>query len=289
MGSGMKYRMTALKFGIKSWRRLGGVLKTSNRLISVIIKKERYMKNKKTKFITVMAVVCLMYFARSSDAVFTDGEIKSKIVRYISPVCAESLPSVPLVDTYYIKGDTNRMLRLLSELIHTNDEWYCSRSMTHYGKYAGVSELPFLYTCATNPVCGWRSLDAIFRIEGVNSNSLSAVKRYLSMTNGFTVDNNKERGRFAEKFLQMIFSSDEFSQYRNEAFGMVYNYGKDLNILHVSIDESLMSADDAYKNSKRRLDAMRNSRSRCISDFLTNYVEGVIKELEKYPEEKLAD
>ena len=52
---------------------------------------------------------------------------------------------------------------------------------------------------------------------------------------------------------------------------------------------SLISADDAYKNSKRRLDAMRNSRSRCISDFLTNYVEGVIKELEKYPEEKLAD
>ena len=29
--------------------------------------------------------------------------------------------------------------------------------------------------------------------------------------------------------------------------------------------------------------------ARCISDFLTNYVEGVIKELEKYPEEKLAD
>ena len=30
-------------------------------------------------------------------------------------------------------------------------------------------------------------------------------------------------------------------------------------------------------------------KTRCISDFLTNYVEGVIKELEKYPEEKLAD
>ena len=247
------------------------------------------MKNKKTKLIAVLLLACLVWVARSDDEVLTDGEIKEKVARYIAPKCSQYKTTVQLVDTYYIKGDTNRMMRLLSELVQTNDEWYCTRSMMQYGKYAGVSELPFLYSYATNPLCGHCALKSIFRIEGVNSNSLSAVKRYLSMTNGFTVDNNKERGRFAEKFLQMIFSSDEFSQYRNEAFGMVYNYGKDLNILHVSIDESLMSADDAYKNSKRRLDVMRNSRSRCISDFLTNYVEGVIKELEKYPEEKLAD
>ena len=247
------------------------------------------MNNKKTKLIVVMVLACVVCIARSMDDVFTDGEIKEKIVRYIAPKCSQYKTTVQLVDTYYIKGDTNRMLRLLSELVQTNDEWYCSRSLMQYGKYARVSELPFLYSCVTNPVCGWRALDAIFRIEGVTSNSLSAVRRYLSMTNGFSVYNNKERGRFAEKFLQMIFGSDKHSQYRNEAFGMVYDYGKYLNVLHVSIDESLMSADDAYKNSKRRLDAMRNSRSRCISDFLTNYVEGVIKELEKYPEEKLAD
>ena len=243
------------------------------------------MKN--NKWIILVAFCVAMGKLPADGNIMIDQDLKIEIIEYLAPKCAESLPMVPLVD--YAEGDTNQLLRILSSIIHTNNEWYCSRSMSEYGKYAGVSELPFLYSCATNPVCGWRSLDAIFRIEGVNSNSLSAVKRYLSMTNGFTVDNNKERGRFAEKFLQMIFSSDEFSQYRNEAFGMVYNYGKDLNILHVSIDESLMSADDAYKNSKRRIDVMRNSRSRCISDFLTNYVEGVIKELEKYPEEKLAD
>ena len=247
------------------------------------------MKDKRNK-LHILVVLCVLIGNLSADSnVLTDDEVKAEIIEYIAPRCGVRLSRTQLVDTYYIKGNTNRMMRLLSELVQTNDEWYCSRSMMQYGKYAGVSELPFLYSHATNPVCGWITLDAIFRIEGVTSNSLSAVKRYLSMTNGFSVYNNKERGRFAEKFLQMIFSSDEFSQYRNEAFGMVYNYGKDLNILHVSIDESLMSADDAYKNSKRRLDAMRNSRSRCISDFLTNYVEGVIKELEKYPEEKLAD
>ena len=243
------------------------------------------MKN--NKWIILVAFCVAMGKLPADGNIMIDHDLKIEIIEYLAPKCAESLPMVPLVD--YVEGDTNQLLRILSTIIHTNNEWYCSRSMSEYGKYAGVSELPFLYSCATNPLCGHCALKSIFRIEGVNSNSLSAVKRYLSMTNGFTVDNNKERGRFAEKFLQMIFSSDEFSQYRNEAFGMVYNYGKDLNILHVSIDESLMSADDAYKNSKRRLDAMRNSRSRCISDFLTNYVEGVIKELEKYPEEKLAD
>ena len=247
------------------------------------------MKDKRNK-LHILVVLCVLIGNLSADSnVLTDDEVKAEIIEYIAPRCGVRLSRTQLVDTYYIKGNTNRMMRLLSELVQTNDEWYCTRSMMQYGKYAGVSELPFLYSYATNPVCGWITLDAIFKIEGVTSNLLSAVKRYLSMTNGFSVYNNKERGRFAEKFLQMIFSSDEFSQYRNEAFGMVYNYGKDLNILHVSIDESLMSADDAYKNSKRRLDAMRNSRSRCISDFLTNYVEGVIKELEKYPEENLAD
>lgn len=243
------------------------------------------MKN--NKWIILVALFVVMGTSQADSNTMIDHDLKIEIIEYLAPKCAESLPMVPLVD--YVDGDTNQLLRILSSIIHTNNEWYCSRSMSEYGKYAGVSELPFLYSYATNPVCGWRALDAIFRIEGVTSNSLSAVRRYLSMINGFSVYNNKERGRFAEKFLQMIFGSDKHSQYRNEAFGMVYDYGKYLNVLHVSIDESLMSADDTYKNSKRRLDAMRNSRSRCISDFLTNYVEGVIKELEKYPEEKLAD
>ena len=247
------------------------------------------MKNKKTKLIAVLLLACLAWGARSDDEVLTDGEIKEKVARYIAPKCSQYKTTVQLVDTYYIKGDTNRMMRLLSELVQTNDEWYCTRSMMQYGKYAGVSELPFLYSCATNPVCGWITLDAIFRIEGVNSNSLSAVKQYLSIATGFSEDNNWERARFAKNFIKMIYGSDKFSQYRNEVFGMVYDFGRNINIMHVTIDKSLMSADDTYKNSKRRLDAMRNSRSRCISDFLTNYVEGVIKELEKYPEEKLAD
>ena len=243
------------------------------------------MKN--NKWIILVALFVVMGTSQADSNAMIDHDLKIEIIEYLAPKCAESLPMVPLLD--YVEGDTNQLLRILSSIIHTNNEWYCSRSMSEYGKYAGVSELPFLYSCATNPVCGWRALDAIFRIEGVNSNSLSAVKQYLSIATGFSEDNNWERARFAKNFIKMIYGSDKFSQYRNEAFGMVYDFGRNINIMHVTIDKILMSADDTYKNSKRRLDAMRNLRSRCISDFLTNYVEGVIKELEKYPEEKLAD
>ena len=243
------------------------------------------MKN--NKWIILVAFCVAMGKLPADGNIMIDQDLKIEIIEYLAPKCAESLPMVPLVD--YAEGDTNQLLRILSSIIHTNNEWYCSRSMSEYGKYAGVSELPFLYSCATNPACGWRSLDAIFRIEGINTNSLSAVKQYLSIATGFSENNNWERARFAKNFIKMIYGSDKFSQYRNEVFGMVYDFGRNINIMHVTIDKSLMSADDTYKNSKRRLDAMRNSRSRCISDFLTNYVEGVIKELEKYPEEKLAD
>ena len=243
------------------------------------------MKN--NKWIILVAFCVAMGKLPADGNIMIDHDLKIEIIEYLAPKCAESLPMVPLVD--YVEGDTNQLLRILSTIIHTNNEWYCSRSMSEYGKYAGVSELPFLYSCATNPVCGWRSLDAIFRIEGINTNSLSAVKQYLSIATGFSENNNWERARFAKNFIKMIYDSDKFSKYRNEAFGMVYDFGRNINIMHVTIDKSLMSADDTYKNSTRRLDAMRNSRSRCISDFLTNYVEGVIKELEKYPEEKLAD
>ena len=247
------------------------------------------MKNKRTKFITVMAVVCLMYFARSSDAVFTDREIRSKIVRYISPVCAESLPSVPLVDTYYIKGDTNRLLRLLSELIQTNDEWYCSRSMTQYGKYAGESELPFLYSCVTNPLCGHCALKSIFRIEGVSTNSLLVLGQYLSLPNKGVGRLHLERYYLCRFLIDDFFWNEKYSQYRSSLKRLLFDFAQGENTKHVNMDRLLIRIDNQYEFSKRRLALMRDIWTRGINEMQTNYVEGVIKELEKYPEENLAD
>ena len=47
----------------------------------------------------------------------------------------------------------------------------------------GVNSLPFLYSCATNPVCGDCAIKSIIAIEGVTSNSMAVVAAFNSSTN----------------------------------------------------------------------------------------------------------
>ena len=247
------------------------------------------MNNKKTKLIVVMVLACVVCIARSMDDVFTDGEIKEKIVRYIAPKCSQYKTTVQLVDTYYIKGDTNRMLRLLSELVQTNDEWYCSRSMTQYGKYARVSELPFLYSCATNPLCGHCALKSIFRIDGLSTNALSALERYLSLTNNLSMKFDCERFYLCAYFVDNYWNSDLCVQHHQYLKDLFYRYSRNISTAHINKDKLLQRIDDKYALSKRRLSMMRELQGRELNEWQTNYVEGVIKELEKYPTESLSE
>ena len=247
------------------------------------------MKNKKTKLIAVMLFACLAWVACSDDEVLTDGEIKEKVTRYIAPKCSQYKTTVQLVDTYYIKGDTNRMMRLLSELVQTNDEWYCTRSMMQYGKYAGVSELPFLYSYATNSLCGHCALKSIFRIEGISTNSLSALERYLSLTNNLAMKFDCERFYLCAYIVDNYWNSDLCVQYHQYLKELFYKYSRNVSTAHINKDKLLQRIDDKYILSKRRLSMMRELQSCELNEWQTNYVEGVIKELEKYPEENLAD
>ena len=243
------------------------------------------MKN--IKYIVPILIVCMIQFVYAT--VLSDNETKQKIIRYIAPVCAESLSNRELIDTYYINGDTNRMLRLLSELIQTNDEWICMHSMSEYGKYATKSELPFLYSCATNSMCGDRALSSIISLDGISTKSLQAVAQYLSITNGFSVDDDCNRSSFAENLLKKVYKDESLSPYRTEIFNMTKEFALNVNLMHVSVDKALMSVDPTYVNSKRRLNVMRGARERCISEFLSNYVHTVIRSLESFPEEKLSE
>ena len=131
----------------------------------------------------IITVLLIMQFAFAETQIASDEEVKKDIIFYIQPKCSQSRNDIKLVDTNYINGDTNRLLRLLSELVATNDEWICTRSMWQYSKYATKSELPFLYSCATNWFRGEYAMSAILRIEGVTTNSLSVMENFLSLTN----------------------------------------------------------------------------------------------------------
>lgn len=245
------------------------------------------MKN--IRYIIAVFIVYVAQFALAEVQALSDNEVKQKIIRFIAPVCAESMIDGELVDTSYINGNTNRLLRLLSDLIKTNDEWICTQSMVEYGKYATKSELPFLYSCATNSMCGDQALNAIISLDGISSNLLQTAGQYFSITNGFSVDDDSNRSRFAEDLLKRVYRTESLLPYRERVFNMTREFALNVNLMHVSVDKALMRADPTYENSKRRLNVMRGARERCISDFLTNYVTNIINKLEMYPEENLPE
>ena len=231
----------------------------------------------------------MMQVSLANTEVLPDNEIKQKIIRFIAPVCAESMIDGELIDTYYINGNTNRLLRILSDMVKTNDEWICTQTMFEYSKYATKSELPFLYSCATNSMCGDRALNTIISLDGISSNLLQTVGQYFSITNGFSVDDDSNRSRFAEDLLKRVYRTEALLPYRERVFNMTREFALNVNLMHVSVDKALMRADPTYENSKRRLNVMRGAKERCISEFLTNYVTNVINKLEIYPEENLPD
>ena len=245
------------------------------------------MKN--IRYILVGLIVFMMQVSLANTEVLSDNEIKQKIIRFIAPVCAESMIDGELIDTYYINGNTNRLLRILSDMVKTNDEWICTQTMFEYSKYATKSELPFLYSCATNSMCGDRALNTIISLDGISSNLLQTVGQYFSITNGFSVDDGANRSRFAEDLLKRVYRTESLFSYRERVFNMTREFALNVNLMHVSVDKALMRVDPTYENSKRRLNVMRGAKERCISEFLTNYVTNIINKLEMYPEENLPD
>lgn len=245
------------------------------------------MKN--IRYILAVLIVFMMQVSLANTEILSDNEIKQKIIRFIAPVCAESMIDGELIDTYYINGNTNRLLRILSDMVKTNDEWICTQTMFEYSKYATKSELPFLYSCATNSMCGDRALNTIISLDGISSNLLQTVGQYFSITNGFSVDDDSNRSRFAENLLKRVYRTESLLPYREQVFNMTREFALNVNLMHVSVDKALMRVDPTYENSKRRLNVMRGAKERCISEFLTNYVTNVINKLEMYPEENLPD
>ena len=233
------------------------------------------MKN--TLIITVLLIV---QFAFAETLIASDEEVKKDIIFYIQPKCSQSGNDTKLVDTYFINGNTNRLLRLLSDLIKTNDEWICTRSMWQYGKYATKSELPFLYSCATNWFRGEYAMSAILRIEGVTTNSLSVMENFLSLTN-VTSSGLQRRDEICCDFIRHEWArTTEEDELRKSVKDVVYKYASHDNQCHEWLDKALMKGDDTYRYSQRRLNVFTSITNRWINPYSYNYVTNAIKELQ---------
>lgn len=115
----------------------------------------------------------------------TDEELRRDVLEFLTTRCCGNVEARRvLTNEVRFGGDTNRLACVLSEFAQTNDDQIAEWAMWQLKKYATPAQLPFLYSCATNPVLGKTAVESVLRVEGVTSNSVGLVQAYINITNG---------------------------------------------------------------------------------------------------------
>ena len=246
----------------------------------------------------VGAVAVAAAFARA-DEPLSDAALKENIVWFVtlpSRMCGHALVDFreefrnrKLTNRAWFDGDTNRLARLIAELAQTNDVELSSQMVETLGEYGTVEQLPFLYSCATNPAIGDLAVKAVLRIEGVTSNSIAIAQSYLLSSNEFSRAKQHDRSLVCEELLKSAFELPELSEYRPLCLSVAREFARNVNTMHISMDDAIVANDPSYRYSKRRLAVMRSAQYRCVNPGLYTYVTNAINELVAYPEADLPD
>jgi len=257
---------------------------------------------------TTLAVAASWAFVCTGE-MCTDEELRHDVLDFLTTrYCGSFGGGRVLTNEIRFDGNTNRLACVLTEFALTNDEWIATRAVRQLGEYGTSAQLPFLYSCTTNPVIGDRAVKSILKIEGVTSNSLSAVQNYLSMTNGFPLMNKDVRVELCESIIGMVFADSELICFRPLMLDVAYSFAHDVNMFPNSLDLTLISVDPDSRYTKRRLSILRSARARLdermqswdtndvkfateahIYEIQTNYLANAINELVAYPEANLSD
>lgn len=183
------------------------------------------------------------------------------------------------------EGDTNRFARILCELAKTNDVRIADRMIRCLGWHGTAEQLPFLYSMATNEQRGASAVKSILRLEGVTSNSLEMISRYLSMTNII----QRDRSSVCDFFFNTVKISGASSSLKQSGERVALQYARTANFYFRRMDEAMIRTEPAYRLSKRRLSVLRSVYSLGVSPFQINYVTNAINELVAYPEADLPE
>ena len=242
-----------------------------------------------------MTLIGVLLLASAMECVALPPEDEAtmrRIVRFLVPQCGgnrttrvEYIPE--LIDVLNINGDTNRLARLLAELAQTNSAWYAKMAMWQLEKYGTPAQLPFLYSCATNPAVGDKAVKAVLRIEGVTSNSVEIVQRYLDITNV----SESVHWDHVDVFKMMfgMLGDNAPASDKELVLGCIMRHAPDNRRCPRQLDEVILSEDTGYRFSKRRLSVLRGVYLRGLNEFQLPYVTNAINELVAYPEANLPD
>ena len=219
---------------------------------------------------------------------YSDAEIKEKYV-FISRLVHGDENGSHIRKALRMAGnDTNRFARVLRELAVENTN-QTKRAIRDLGFFRTPQSLPFLYSYATNATYGALALKAVFAIEGVTSNSVATLQRYLCFTNVVTSKTVYEKAVVCRDFLGALNGSSASADLKGDVILVVRGFASDVSTGVSMIDEALVDADSTYRYSKRRLADLRAAYPRCFNEYQTNYVTNAINELVAYPEANLPD
>ena len=239
--------------------------------------------------------------------VYSDDEIKAQFVKARTFCNAEFITGSYRLAFEMAGNDTNRYVRVLSELAAENtnqtrsviNQFFCRRL---------PASIPFLYSYATNATYGAEALKAILAIEGVTSNSLAAAESYLFLTNQFSFAGIGERSDTCTDLLKKAIGDSNLAAYRPAILNIATNFLQDVELMPNVLDGVLCSSCDGFRSSKRRLSILRSTIQRVTAElsaaetnncevwgkkhcytFQTNYLQNAINELVAYPEANLPE
>ena len=225
----------------------------------------------------------------------SDEAVRQGVIKFLMPRCGGGNvegdePPDPELTEYFGHGvDTNRLARILVEVAKTNNAWYSEMAMRELVKYGSAEQLPFLYSCATNPAIGDLAVKTVLRIEGITSNSVSSAQRYFALTN---VPDSVDRSRtsICADLITLSGLDGVDASWRSNAMEVAAHFIAAPDCNAYWLDRLLLERDASYQHSKRRLANLRNSVAYATQwDFIYNYVTNAINELVAYPEANLPD
>ena len=242
-------------------------------------------------------LVGIFALAARGDGALTDDEVKARIVKFVrmpSLLCGHAavdfrneLRTRKLTNRPWFDGDTNRLARLICELAQTNNAEIAEMMIDALGEYGLPAQLPFLYSCATNPVVGDRAMKAILNIEGVTSNSIAAAEGFFAISNH--VDSIATTGLCLD-LMNLATKAGVNPVCSSKALCVAHAFSLSEECHYYWFDKGRMLADSTYRFSRRRLMYLRQVTSLAAPyEYLANYVTNAINELVAYPEANLPE
>ena len=262
----------------------------------------------KTSMVLILSLFAgVLAVARGETGEYSDQDIKRQIVFAGRCYHAEDMDS-NYERAFRMSGcDTNRYARVLCELAGENTN-QTRRAIALLGVYKTPQSLPFLYSYATNAEYGAHAMEAIFAVEGVTSNSLSAARDYLFLTNKFSFAGIDERSDTCVKLLTRVNNDPVLAEFRLEILGLATNFLQNVELMPNVLDGTLCGQYEGFRFSRGRLSMLRSARQRVTQEladitgndpeasgkihcytFQTNYLSTSINELVAYPEANLLD